>query len=40
MLMELGMILKDVEYTIDNLEDWMAPNSKPKGLANITHKVQ
>ena len=38
--MEIGMILQDIEYALDNLEDWMAPNYKQKGLANITHKVQ
>ena len=38
-LMELNFVLADIEYTLDNLEDWMAPRHKPGGLANIGNKV-
>ena len=37
--MEIGFITNDIDYTLDNLEDWMAPRHKPRGLANIGHKV-
>jgi acyl-CoA reductase-like NAD-dependent aldehyde dehydrogenase len=39
LLMELDFVLNDIEYTLDNLEDWMAPRHKPRGLANIGDKV-
>lgn len=38
-LMELDFVLSDIEYTLENLEDWMAPKHKPRGLANIGNKV-
>lgn len=39
MLMEIDFCIKDLDYALDNLEDWMAPRHKPKGLANIGHKA-
>ena len=38
-LMEINLCMKDCSYALDNLETWMAPNYKPRGLANIGNKV-
>ena len=37
--MEIDFITKDIDYTLDYLEDWMAPQYKPGGIANIGNKV-
>ncbi|CAI8040250.1 Aldehyde dehydrogenase family 3 member A2 [Geodia barretti] len=37
-LMEIDFITKDIVYMLDNLLEWMAPNHRPRGLANIGHK--
>ena len=38
-MLEIDFCMKDVDYALDNLEDWMAPRHKPKGLANIGQKA-
>ena len=38
--MEIDFITKDIVYMLDNLLEWMAPNHRPRGLANIGHKVR
>ena len=37
--MEIDFVTKDIDYTLDNLQEWMAPNHLPRGLANIGNKV-
>ena len=37
--MEIDFITNDIVYTLDNLQEWMAPNHRPRGLANIGNKV-
>lgn len=39
LLMEIDFCMKDIDYALDNLEDWMAPKHKPRGLLNIGNKV-
>jgi len=39
-MMEISICINDVTYCLDNLRDWMAPDYKPRGLANIGNKIE
>ena len=39
LMMEISICINDVTYCLDNLRDWMAPDYKPRGLANIGNKI-
>ena len=37
--MEMDMITSDIDRTLDNLEEWMAPRHQPRDLVHIGNKV-
>ena len=38
-MMEINVCMGNLVYTLDNLEEWMAPEYKPKGIADIGNTV-
>lgn len=38
-MMETNICMNNIIYTLDNLEEWMAPDYKPKGLADMANTI-